>query len=443
MAVRKSVLPLKTERGAKSLDGVSPISVLRSTCADGAQEGAALVLVGRAFAKGGYAKVRPALVLSAGLERTGKDTLEGDYVARTLGLHPKRDDVKHNLRGPLYQPLRTNSWDSLAASYEALKVAGSELLPVLSLRDDKDNVYELVRRLDIDVAAATKQSLVLRRDPAFVRAIFDGVLPPLASLHTANFFHHDIKPENLLVDAAMGRVVLADYGLARRHEPKAHPHRGTHPYRAPEKTILVCAADLYRFGSRELTAQSDLYSLAVTIAVLVAPDFFASSPLNYFRQEEIYARRADIVRSARDMLHRSIGGAADKTVYQRAYAMYVNSVGEAYGEWFDDRIGDLLGAKSADELHWSEAPFDRLLGAVAELDVVVASLVARGLHPDPRRRGTAADWTQTLNLRGTAPSTRQNIGLKQQLLAISHANPTVRHLDITYDNLARAAAWVG
>ena len=443
VAVRKSVVPLKTDRGAKSLDGVSPISVLRSSGADGAQQGAALVLVGRAFAKGGYAKVRPALVLAAGLGHTGLDALEGDYVARTLGLHPKRDDVKHNLRGPLYQPLRTSSWESLAASHDALKAAGSELLPALSLRDDKENVYELVRRLDFDVAAATHQNVGLRQNPAFVRAVLDGVLPPLARMHAANFFHHDIKPENLLVDAALGRVVLADYGLARFQEPRAHPHRGTHPYRAPEKTMLVCAADLYRFGPRELTAQSDLYSLAVTIAVLVAPNFFASSPLNYFRQEEIHARRADLVRSARDMLHRSIGGAAAKTVYQRAYAMYVNCVGQAYAEWFDDRIGDLLRAKSASELHWSDTPFDRLLGAVAELDMVLASLVARGLHPDPRRRGTAASWTQTLQLCSAGPSTRQNLGLKQALLAIRHANPTVRHLDITYDNLARAAAWVG
>ena len=438
VTVTKATLSPRGKLDAAAVDGVPPISVLRTNGADGSQVGAALVLVGRSFAQGGYAKIRPALLLAAGCELTG--VLAGDYVARTLGLRHKTDAIKKNLRGFSWQPRHRTSTSSLAAANEALVAAGSELLPVLTLRDDKDNIYELVPRLDIDVANAVHQQQKLRCNLAFLRAVFDGVLPRLAGLHAANFLHHDIKPDNLLVDAARGRVVLADYGLARRNEPESIPHRGTHLYRAPEVPVLLCAPDLYPYATTKLTAQADMYAFAVTVATLVAPDIFAASPLCYFRPEEVHTRRPDLVRLVRDTLHRSVGGAAAATVYRRAYATHVIDVGHAYAGWFDDRIGALSVATSATELHWNASPFDRLLHAIAEVDVVLALLVARGLHPDPRRRGTAADWTETVRLRSKRPSTLQVVQLKQQLMAATRTFGRLCNLEMAYSNLARAAA---
>jgi serine/threonine-protein kinase RIM15 len=41
------------------------------------------------------------------------------------------------------------------------------------------------------------------------------LLLALAHVHGRGLVHRDVKPDNLLVDAASGRLKLADFGLAR------------------------------------------------------------------------------------------------------------------------------------------------------------------------------------------------------------------------------------
>lgn len=79
--------------------------------------------------------------------------------------------------------------------------------------------------------------------------------------------HRDLKPQNLLVDAAQ-RLVVGDLGLSRRLEVSTgtlqtqHQHAGTMAYMAPE----VVRAD----GSTPITAAADVYSFGVVCWELFA-----------------------------------------------------------------------------------------------------------------------------------------------------------------------------
>jgi serine/threonine protein kinase len=88
----------------------------------------------------------------------------------------------------------------------------------------------------------------------------------LGRLHGAGLVHKDIKPANVLVDAAAGRVWLTGFGIAsefaRVGQSPAPPEiiAGTLAYMAPEQTGRM---------NRSVDARSDLYALGVTLYQMV------------------------------------------------------------------------------------------------------------------------------------------------------------------------------
>jgi len=83
----------------------------------------------------------------------------------------------------------------------------------------------------------------------------------LRQVHARGLVHKDIKPANILVDAASGAVWLTGFGIASRlPRERANPEppdeiAGTLAYMAPEQTGRM---------NRSIDARSDLYSLGVT-----------------------------------------------------------------------------------------------------------------------------------------------------------------------------------
>lgn len=107
--------------------------------------------------------------------------------------------------------------------------------------------------------------------PQIVRGILTELADFLAYLHEQGGFHRDIKPDNLLVDAA-GQFAVGDFGLGNnpRYTVKFTANAaGTWGYAAPELT---------RPGA-QATAAADIYSLGASLFHLLTgihPAQFAS-----------------------------------------------------------------------------------------------------------------------------------------------------------------------
>jgi len=91
------------------------------------------------------------------------------------------------------------------------------------------------------------------------REIAAQFLAGLEAIHQAGLVHRDVKPENIMITRS-GRVVLMDFGLAKRVEAESGSASGTPAYMAPEQ------------GRGEpVDARADVYSAGVVLAEMVAP----------------------------------------------------------------------------------------------------------------------------------------------------------------------------
>ncbi|OSJ33781.1 hypothetical protein BSZ19_14295 [Bradyrhizobium japonicum] len=88
-----------------------------------------------------------------------------------------------------------------------------------------------------------------------------AVTSAVGKLHQLGLIHKDIKPANIIVNCADGRVRLTGFGIAsrlcRERQPLAPPETiaGTLPYMAPEQTGRM---------NRSIDTRSDLYALGIT-----------------------------------------------------------------------------------------------------------------------------------------------------------------------------------
>src|SRR5687767_14644151 len=109
-----------------------------------------------------------------------------------------------------------------------------------------------------------------------VRRISREVGDALAYAHERGVVHRDIKPDNILLDAATGRTMVTDFGIARAASEGDGGRLtatgmaiGTPAYMSPEQAA----------GDREIDGRSDLYSLGVVAYQMLVgePPFVANS----------------------------------------------------------------------------------------------------------------------------------------------------------------------
>ena len=109
-----------------------------------------------------------------------------------------------------------------------------------------------------------------------VRRVTREVADALAYAHERGVVHRDIKPDNILLDAATGRTMVTDFGIARAASggdagrlTATGMAIGTPAYMSPEQAA----------GDREIDGRSDLYSLGIVAYQMLVgePPFVANS----------------------------------------------------------------------------------------------------------------------------------------------------------------------
>jgi PAS domain S-box-containing protein len=110
--------------------------------------------------------------------------------------------------------------------------------------------------------------------------IATGLATANSQLHMHGLIHKDLKPPNVLVNSATGKVWLMGFGIASRlprERQSAEPPEfiaGTLAYMAPEQTGRM---------NRSIDARSDLYALGVTLYEMLTGSlpFTASDPMEW------------------------------------------------------------------------------------------------------------------------------------------------------------------
>ena len=113
----------------------------------------------------------------------------------------------------------------------------------------------------------------------FLRAAI-GIAKALSDFHVRGLVHRDVRPGNILVNAASGDAWLMGFGLTsrlpRQRQSLEAPEviAGTLEYMAPEQTGRM---------NRSIDSRSDLYSLGVTLYEMLvgALPFTASDPMEW------------------------------------------------------------------------------------------------------------------------------------------------------------------
>ena len=98
-----------------------------------------------------------------------------------------------------------------------------------------------------------------------VRRVVADVADALEYAHRQGVVHRDIKPDNILIDAATGRPMVTDFGIARAAAEESRLTVtgiavGTPAYMSPEQAM----------GEREVDGRSDIYSLGIVAYQMLA-----------------------------------------------------------------------------------------------------------------------------------------------------------------------------
>src|SRR5688572_29511451 len=135
----------------------------------------------------------------------------------------------------------------------AASLAHPHIVPIHSVEARDDVVFFVMAYVE----GESLGERVRRRGPlnaSDASRITQEVAWALAHAHARGIVHHDVKPDNILIDRESGRVMVTDFGIARvLSSDAAPPTAGTLHYLSPEQML-----------GQPVDGRCDLYSLGVT-----------------------------------------------------------------------------------------------------------------------------------------------------------------------------------
>ena len=109
-----------------------------------------------------------------------------------------------------------------------------------------------------------------RLDPATVGRIVGDVAAALDAAGRAAVVHRDVKPENVLLDQATGRAMLADFGIARAMAGDSGARSGTSSTGQGVAVGTPAYMSPEQAAGEEVDGRSDLYALGVVAYEMLA-----------------------------------------------------------------------------------------------------------------------------------------------------------------------------
>lgn len=134
----------------------------------------------------------------------------------------------------------------------AAKLSHPNIIPIHAVEEAGGFVYYVMAFVDGD----TLSSRVRARGPMPASEgarVLREVAWALAYAHGQGLVHRDVKPENILIEGATQRVLVADFGIAGAVGDVVDGISGTPEFMSPEQAL-----------GKPLDARSDLYSLGAT-----------------------------------------------------------------------------------------------------------------------------------------------------------------------------------
>ena len=158
---------------------------------------------------------------------------------------------------------------------EAARLDHPNIVPVYEV-GEQDGLHFFTMKL-VEGGGLDKHLERYRNDPKAAARLTATAARAVHHAHQRQLLHRDLKPGNILLDAA-GQPHVADFGLAKRMEgdgaamTRSNAIVGTPEYMAPEQAS----------GEKRLTTAIDVYALGGVLYALLAgrPPFQAKAPLD-------------------------------------------------------------------------------------------------------------------------------------------------------------------
>lgn len=265
-----------------------------------------------------------------------------------------------------------------------------------------------------------------------------GAAHALASAHDGGVLHRDLKPGNLMLEEATGRLVLLDFGLARVESSDASTltesgdRLGTPAYMAPEQ---ICGR------SDDLDQRTDVYALGLCLfeAVTGVRPFRGPTQASLFRA--ILDEGVPDVRTHAPRIPRDLATIVATATAREPHLRYASAAALA-GDLDAYLRGDPILARPPSVPERLQRWVARHPGATALLVLLALSLGGAGLLVGR----IAADREQVARARAIERADGQERKLEQAFLALGEfrsADAQVLFRELVNDPAIAAEAWAG